>query len=109
MAPCRQVLRCQLEVQAGDQAHDHPHHDARFGAQQEGIGQAEDLVGQHASAQAEDQSLDLLIRRPGVSTPGGTNKGSQQGHVGHEPRNAQVNGHLEQFVVGVGDGGRWVV
>jgi len=69
------VIGGQVEVQAGDEAHDDPHHHPGFGAQQEGISQAEDLVGQHTCAQAQDESPDALIRRPGVGAPGGADKG----------------------------------
>ena len=103
MALGRQVIGRQVEVQASDEAHDNPHHDARFGAEQEGIGQPKYLVGQHASAQAENQSLDPLVRYPGVSAPRSAGKGGQQGDVGDEAGDAQVNGDLEEFVVGVGD------
>ena len=43
-----EVFGCQIQVQAGDEAHEDPYHDAGFGAQHEGLGEAEDLVGEEA-------------------------------------------------------------
>ena len=74
--------RRQVEVHAGDDAHEDPHDDARFGAEHEGIGEAEDLVGQEAGADAEDQPAGLFVRRPGVDAPGGADEGRPQGDVG---------------------------
>jgi len=66
--------RCQVEVQAGDEAHEDPHHDARFSAEHEGVGEAEDLVGEEAGADTEDQPAGFFVRRPGIDAPGGADE-----------------------------------
>jgi len=93
-----------FEVYAGDDAHEDPHDDAGFRAQHEGVGEAEDLVGQEAGGDAEDEPAGSFVRRPGVDAPGGADEGRPQGHVGDKAGDAQVDGDLEEFVVGVGDG-----
>ena len=88
------VRRRQVEVQAGDDAHEDLHHDAGFGAEHEGVGEAEDLVGQQAGGDAEDQPAGSFVWRPGVYAPGGASEGPPQGYVGHEAGDAQIDGDL---------------
>jgi len=54
-----EVRRRQVEVQAGDEAHEDPHDDARFGAEHEGVGEAEDL-GPHGSKARPRAVLDQI-------------------------------------------------
>ena len=88
--PGPEVRRRQVEVQAGDEAHEDPHHDAGFGAQHEGVGEAEDLVGQEAGGDAEDQPAGFFVRRPGVDAPCRADEGRPQGDVGDEAGDAQI-------------------
>ena len=100
-----EMRRRQAEVQAGDEAHEDPHHDARFGAEHEGVGEAEDLVGYTArrpvlgpflvrfrpwpAARDEPRSV-CYVERPGIDAPGGADEGRPQGHVGDEAGTIQT-------------------
>jgi len=82
------MRRRQVKVHASNNAHEDPHHDAGFGTQHEGVCQAEDLVGQQAGDDAEDQPAGFFVRRPGVDAPGGADEGGPQGDVGDEAGDA---------------------
>ena len=99
--PAVRCLRlCCLRGERGDDAEEEPQDHAQLGAQQEGVGDAEDLMREQPACQRHQQGAGEGRRSPKRFERQGC-RGGLEGCEEDQPGDAQVDGHRQQQVVRV--------